>query len=492
MRKRMSTRLVALCGGILFAACAVNPVTGQREIIVMSTEREAAIGREAAAQVEQEIGLVQDPELTAYIAGIGDQLAAFSPRRDVAYQFAIADMPEPNAFALPGGYVYVSRGLLALSNSEAELANVIGHEIGHVAARHAAQRETRSLGTGLLTVLGAIVAEATAGVPVAQTVGQLGQLASAGLIASYSRGQERQADEIGQDLASQAGWDPGAMASFLDALERETRLQTGSTRMPSFLDSHPATSERVQATAARARSLPAGRAYQRVPTHAAFLDQLRGILIGPDPKEGVFRGQLFLHPGLNLALQFPDGWETVNQKQAVAAQPPQRDALLVLETQGTSNDPQAAAAEFAEANRIALEAGQATRIGGFPAYRARAKAGSEASGVVLEISWIAHPRAMVRVTGAAPAAVFGARAAELQRATASFRALSQAERESLRAVRLEVATARDGESLAALCERTRNQWRVEETAVMNAIDAGTRLKSNQRIKIAVEAERVAD
>ena len=182
-----------------------------------------------------------------------------------SYRFHVADMPEPNAFALPGGYIYVSRGLLVIANSEAELANVIGHEIGHVAARHASQRETRSVGVGLLSALGTIVAGVAAGGQAAQAVSQLGQIAGAGLIASYGRDQERQADEVGQQLAAESGWDPGGgVTTSSSTLERQTTLEHGE-RLPSFLDSHPMTSERAQATAARARSLTRDAAPRRSP-----------------------------------------------------------------------------------------------------------------------------------------------------------------------------------------------------------------------------------
>ncbi len=143
--------------------CAVNPVTGRRELVFMSPAREAALGAQAAAEVEAGIGLLDDPALTAYVSELGERLARHSPRRNVTYRFYVADMPEPNAFALPGGYIYVSRGLLALANSEDELANVIGHEIGHVAARHAAQRETQAIGAGVLTALGSRAAGAAGG-----------------------------------------------------------------------------------------------------------------------------------------------------------------------------------------------------------------------------------------------------------------------------------------------------------------------------------------
>jgi predicted Zn-dependent protease len=207
-------------------------VTGENEIVLMSPEREAAMGREASLEVERDIGLVAAPGLAAYVGSLGERLGALSPRQDVSYSVQVVNMPETNAFALPGGYTYVSRGLLALANTEGQLVNVIAHEVGHVAARHAAGRETRAVGVGLLSMLGTIAAGVLGGAEAAQTVAQIGQVAGAGLIATYSRDQERQADRVGQELAARAGWDPAAMAEFLRSLERETALQHEGGRMP--------------------------------------------------------------------------------------------------------------------------------------------------------------------------------------------------------------------------------------------------------------------
>src|SRR5262245_3613222 len=357
----------------------------------MSPEREASLGREASVQVEREIGLVRDPELTRYVDAIGQRLAAESPRRDVRYEFRVADMPEPKAFALPGGYVYVSRGLLALANDEDELANVIGHEIGHVAARHAAQRETRQLGVGVLTAVGAVAGAILGGVPGAEMVGQLGQVAGAGLIASYGRDQERQADEVGQKLAAEAGWDPDAMADFLATLGRDAVARTGAEHHPSFLDSHPQPAERSATARARAEGLARAPSSPVARDRVDFLRRIEGIVVGPDPREGVFRDGLFLHPELDFALAFPPGWETQNGKSAVGAISPRRDALVLLEGQGPPGDPRAAASRWAQANRVSVVRHGPARLGGFAAYQALAEGPTQQGTAGLLVRWVSHP-----------------------------------------------------------------------------------------------------
>jgi predicted Zn-dependent protease len=468
------------------AGCAINPVTGRRELVLMSPEREAQLGAQTAAQVAEEIGLVESPALTAYVEEIGGRLARHSPRRDVAYRFAVVDMAEPNAFALPGGYVFVSRGLLIIANSEAELANVVGHEIGHVAARHSAQRETRALGVGVLTALGSVAAGAVGGAGAAEGAAQLGQVTGAGLIASYGRDQERQADEVGQWLAAQAGWDPSAMASFLRTLGRAAELQHGEQRGPSFLDSHPMTSERVRNTAARAESLPVSPAAPIAPTRSAFYARLADLRVGPDPGEGLFREQRFLHPDLGFALDFPRGWKTEKAAAAVAAQAPGGDAILVLQTQGASGDPRDAAQRFAQESQLRLGEGKRERIGGLPAYRLRAELRTQQGPAVADLTWIAHPRAMFRLLGLSPSGSFGSYAGTFRDAARSFRPLSDRERAGITELRLRVATAREGESLAALSRRTGNAWSLEETAVANDLPIGRPLRGGEPVKIAVE------
>lgn len=486
---RTTPRLLAAALALALTACAtaVNPVTGRPELTTMSPQREVQLGQQAAAQVESQIGLVRDPKLTAYVESIGQRLAAHSPRQDVTYRFAVADMEEANAFALPGGWIYVSRGLLALANSEDELANVIGHEIGHVAARHAAQRETRSTGVQILSVLGTLAAAAVGGAEAAQMIGQLGQVAGAGLIASYSRDQERQADVIGQEIAAAAGWDPMGMATFLETLEREGRLRRGGqARAPSFLDSHPAAGERAVVAARRAGELPGRRTGGIANGRAAFLRRIEGVTIGPDPRQGVFQGERFLHPGFGFALDFPRGWQTQNGRQAVGAMAPRGDAVVVLEMQGPREEPAAAARRWLADKRGVRVVRSGAVSGSWPAYVALVEAPTQRGGTTAAmITWIAHPQGTFRLTGMTPPAAWRAYGPAFEAVAQSLRPLTSAERSGITGLRLAVVQARAGETLAQLGQRTGNRWSLEETAVANAIRPDARLAAGDLVKIAL-------
>ncbi len=488
-RSHAGDRTLTICAWLLLlsfaaAACAINPVTGRRELILMSEQKEKEIDEEAAQQIAQEIGLVNAPELTAYVRTIGEQLASHSPRKGIEYSFNVVEMDEPNAFALPGGHVYVSRGLLVVTNSEAELVNVIGHEIGHVAARHAAQRDARAKTVGLLTLLGAVAAAAGGATDVAAGIGQFGALAGAGLIAAYSREQEREADRIGQDLATQVGVDPAGMAQFLRTLENLTRLRSGVSALPGFFDTHPATLERVAETATRAQVLHWTPLLSIAPTRADYLERIEGIVVEKPAAEGVIRGQRFLHPELDISLRFPHGWAIHNQRVRVIAVSPRRDALVMLELDSEGDDPEAAASAYAESNQFRLQNGNRIRIGELAAFRAQTLVQSPNGLTAAEVTWIAYRGRIYRLSAGAVRASFSKYQGIFRSFARGFRPLQEDEAAKIDELRLRIAVAREGESLADLSRRSRNEWRLNQTAVANRLVIDEALREGQRVKIA--------
>jgi len=482
LRLRAPVLLAVLLAAL---ACARNPVTGRPELVLLSEGREAEIGRELAERVEREIGLVEDAPVAALVAELGRRLAVHSPRAEPGHAFRVVDLTEPNAFALPDGHVYVSRGLVALANTESELAGALAHEIGHVAARHHAQRLSRALGAGLLSLPGALLGA---------LVGTPGEIAGAplewlgrGWLAAYSRAQEREADRVGQRLAAAAGYDPAALPGLLETLARAEKLLGEERRVPRFLDTHPYAAERVAEARVYAAELVRADAAPLAPGRAAFLARLEGLRVGPNPAEGVFRDGLFLHPGLMFALHFPDGWETANARTAVGAIAPEGDARLVLALQGEGDDPAAAArtllAEFE--GGLDVGPGEDLRIGALPAHRVGASAQVQGHPLRLEIWWIAYDGLVYRLVGMAPPERFAERRPAFREAAASFRPLRPSERASLRELRLRVARALAGETLAELGVRTGNAWTPAWTAVANRTGADARLGAGARVKVAI-------
>ncbi len=246
MKSRRIQIGVALCG-TLATSCAINPVSGRPDLILTSKATEQSLGDQEAAKVKATMGLVEDRKLVEYVNAVGARLAAQTDSEGFDFHFHVVNMKEPNAFALPGGNVYVSRGILALANSEDELAGVIGHEIAHVVGRHTGGRITLGAPLKIVTGIGA----ATTGIVspmLGNLIGGIGGLTEGLLLSPYDRQQERDADRYGIELAAAAGWDPAALSSILRDLEREETLAGKSSRGLGFFDSHPKTPERVSNT----------------------------------------------------------------------------------------------------------------------------------------------------------------------------------------------------------------------------------------------------
>ncbi|HTP72494.1 MAG TPA: M48 family metalloprotease [Burkholderiaceae bacterium] len=333
-----------LVAAALLAACGttvVNPVTGQAERTVMDEQAEIAEGAKAHQGVLQEYGAYDNPKLQAYVDDLGQRLAAQSHRANLKWTFTVLDSAEINAFALPGGYVYVTRGIMAYLDSEAELAGVMGHEIGHVSARHGAQRATRqqSAGIGVIaaTVLGAVIE--AAGVSGATNIAsQVSQSAAAGYIASYSRDQESQADELGAEYLARNRYDPQNMVDVIQVLKNQEQFAIDTAKAEGkpapqaggWLASHPANDKRladIKAFAAKYKGQAGGYADDG---RARYLQAVDGMDFGDSRAQGVVRGRNFYHEGLGIALTAPQGWQIQNSQEAIALVNGAGDAGLLV------------------------------------------------------------------------------------------------------------------------------------------------------------------
>jgi len=471
MRYRVLIPVVGVLVAFFAVACGSSKAPRKREVILTSEAVDENVGREAAQSVTSSLGLVDDPELVAYVNRIGQKLARHAPRGGFDYHFAIVDQDAPNAFALPGGYIYVSRGLLLLTNNEDELANVLGHEIVHVAARHAAARQAM-----IRSMPGPF------------------KFFAQGHIAGYGRDQEREADRLGQGLAGIAGFDPMGMANFLKDLEFTERLQLGNSRLPGFYDTHPATTERVASASGRARMVnwqrPAGYSEDR----SSFLRRLEGLAIGMSGAEGVFQDQRFLHPDLDFTLRFPDGWETMNTHTAVGAVSPARNAQIVLEGQGRGNDAELAASQYlgAPSNAgIVVERSLPLQLGKHRGFRIDGKAQTGGGWLPIAITWVARYGMVYRFTAiAAPGSLqrYEGAYANLMR---SFKSLTPQQKRSVYENRVHIVEAREGETLKALSQRTDNQWDIQTTAVFNDLFANEPLRGGEAVKVSISRPYVA-
>src|SRR5437867_2499876 len=325
MKKRiLSTLMVSFA--LVFTGCARNPVTGKRQIVLVSESQEIAIGQQSDPQVREEYGVIENVALQAYVQSLGRKLVAVSHRPNLEWHFTVVDSPVVNAFAIPGGYVYLTRGILAYLGNEAELAGVMGHEIGHVTARHSVRQMTREqlaqIGLGVGSVL-------------SPTFGQFGNLAesSAGLLfLRFSRDDEREADRLGVEYAARAAYDPREVSNFFDVLGRLSAAGDRKT-IPGWLSTHPDPPQRVQATRALAQEWIRDLALteeRMVINRENHLRNMDGMVFGNDPREGFTEGSRFFHPTLQFQITFPSGWQIDNTRSAVVALDPQQGAQLQL------------------------------------------------------------------------------------------------------------------------------------------------------------------
>ncbi|MBU1186398.1 MAG: M48 family metalloprotease, partial [Acidobacteria bacterium] len=311
----------------LSLACAINPVTGQKELMLISEAQEIQMGKETHQSISQQFGIYEDPALSRYISELGQAMGPLTHRPHLEYHFYILDTPVVNAFAAPGGFIYVTRGALSLMKSEAELASIIGHELGHVNARHSA----RKLSQILLVQVGLAVGSA-----ISETFRDISGLASVGvqlLFLKFSRDDERQADDLGIQYSRSGGWHPGKMVDFFTALQKMGDLSGGHS-LPGFLSTHPLTSERIQYTKAMVEE---NDRYLLVKKDQYF-NRLNNMVYGEDPRQGFIENNTFYHPGMRFSFAIPQDWKYQNQRNQVVMVSPDEKAGVVLQVEENTAD----------------------------------------------------------------------------------------------------------------------------------------------------------
>jgi predicted Zn-dependent protease len=308
-------------------ACAVNPVSGKKELMFFSEEREIAMGQETDRQIRQQFGIYGDKALNEYVNRIGQSMVPYSHRPNLKHHFTVLDTPVVNAFAAPGGFIYVTRGILALMNSEAELAVVLGHEMGHVAARHS----VKQLSGQMLAQIGLIV-----GSIISKDIRKVAGLAGIGmqlLFLKFSRSDEYQADALGVSYARQAHYSPGEMLRFFSALEN---MSGGSTshKIPTFLSTHPMTKDRIARVKAMVTSQDVRLAVRQEP----YLRRVDGMVYGENPRQGFVEKGIFYHPEMAFQFAVPANWVVENTPKQVVVGEKEGKAALLLQAETTSQE----------------------------------------------------------------------------------------------------------------------------------------------------------
>jgi len=462
--------LMLIAGAL--AGCARNPATGHNELMLVSESQEIQMGQQYDGQVVATIGLYPDPALQSYVQALGTRLAATSERPKLPWTFRVVDDPAVNAFAVPGGFIYVTRGILAHMTNEAQLATVLSHEIGHVTARHTAAQMSKEQLAGLGLVVGSIASQR-----IAQYAGAASQALSV-LFLKFSRDNENQADELGVRYSSRANFDSREMANVMRLLDKLSGESGG--RLPEWLATHPNPGNRLEHINAMVSKMQTDFTGSTV-NREGYERRLDGIMFGMNPREGFFKGNVFYHPDLRFSLSFPNGWRVINGKQAVAAQSPQQDAIIELTlSEGSSADQ--AARSFLSTEGI--QAGTLTRanVNGLRASAAPFAAATESGTLRGSAVFVEYSNRVYRLLAYSPETRWSNYQSVAQQTLTSFGSVNDPAILNVQPQHLTVFTLDRRTTIAELARQRPSPAPAATLALINQVEENTPLESGRIVK----------
>ena len=454
-----------LLGGVLVLApggCATNPVTGKSQLSLVSESQEIEMGKQSAQQVAQTIGYYNDPAVQQYVSQIGLKMAKASERPNLPWEFHVVNDAAVNAFALPGGFIFVTRGLMTAINDEAELATVVGHEIGHVTNRHSVQQISKAqvaqLGLGIGSILSPDVA-------------RLAGVASQGLgllFLKYSRDAENEADLAGFRYALNQNYDVREMVNVFKTLDRESQ-GAGGGRLPEWLATHPNPGARIQNTEQRLDTLHKDLS-NAIINREQYLQHVQNMTYGEDPRQGFFEGSAFYHPDLRFQLTFPQGWKTQNGADAVIAVSPQQDAVLQLSLAGQT-PPQQAAQQFLSQQGVQAGNTSTASVNGLPAASGYFQAQTDQGAVQGLVTFISYNGNTYGLLGYTPSGKLTQYDQTFRQATGSFGALRNQAALNVQPARVQLVRLPREMTLEQFNQQYPSTIPIAELAIINEIDS---------------------
>lgn len=472
--------LLLLCLLGWLVSCAPNPVTGERELMLLSEADEVRLGQQTDKEIVKAYTLYQDPALEQYIGRLGRRLAALSHRPQLVYHFKVLDTPVVNAFAVPGGYVYMTRGILSYLNDEAELAGIMGHEIGHITARHSAHQYSQLQVTQLAFSLGAVLGEGF------QRFAGLAEAGVSMLFLRFSRDNERQADDLGMLYATRAGLDAGRMADFFETLER---LNPASDRsgLDSWFSTHPNPPNRIRVIRTRAPQLARaqGLAHPQV-NQQAYLTRIDGLKFGEDPRQGYVAQGTFYHPELAFQFPVPDGWTLQNAPRQVRMVNAQKDALILF-SPAPGGSPEETARQFASQTQARVLSAESVHVNRLVAHRLVSDLDSSSGSIRILSYFIQKDGRVYMFHGLTSQARFEEHEQVFRSVMDRFQDLTDPRRLNVKPYRLRILAARRAGPLRqALRDLGATESGLKEAAILNGkllddpVAAGSLLKIVER------------
>jgi predicted Zn-dependent protease len=468
---------------LLTSSCARNPVTGKQQLVLISEDQEIAMGVDADPQIVAQYGLYEDSTLQGFINQKGKEMAAISHRPELNYTFRIVDSDILNAFAVPGGYVYFTRGIMAHFNNEAEFAGVLGHEIGHITARHSVSQQSKAI-LGQIGLIGAMV--------VNPELAQFGEAASQGLgllFLKFGRDAERQSDDLGVEYSTKIGYDAREMAGFFNTLQRKSE-ESGAQELPTFLSTHPNPGDRNVAVRKKAIEWQknSGRTNLQV-NRNEYLRRIDGLIYGEDPRGGYLENSVFYHPVLKLQFNVPQSWNYQNAPDRVAMAPKDGKAMMFLTlAQGASL--QEAASTAMQQYKLQVTGSRETTVNGLPALivegaQQQQQQQGQQGGVIRTLSYfIQYGGNIYHLIGIAGQADINTYAPYFLNTMQSFRPMTDATKLNKKPERVRIKTVRQDTTLEkALRSLDVPDKRLEELAILNGMKRTERVTKGLLIKV---------
>ena len=448
--KFISHFTIILSSTLMIYGCAVNPVTQKREIMIYSDTAEVEMGKKAHVEVLRQYGKYDDPKLQRYTNEIGQSLAKVSHRPNIQYHYMVVDKPFINALALPGGYVYITRGMLAYLNSEAELAGVLGHETGHITARHGVKKLQKAIASQFIL----------AGVAIATESGGLVQGSSILLTAAlqtYSRKDELQADELGGLYAFKAGYDPKKSMEFLKTLKKMDKATPSAVEV--IFRTHPLTEDRIERVDAQARELVQQSRGADLRTGSdEYIPRLDGLVFGPGEKDGVIQDNLYRNRFYRFSISAPSGWEIKRGDAggSLMMKHPTKDyycQTLVFELEAEMTPGQFARSFETKSGLKRVSVSQMTISGSEALVALYHPKSSKGVPLAIEIAYMVREKTGFMVVGITQARYFDQAKPSFRQVMSSFRFLTRAEAERIPLYRLKVYTVRKGDTFRSISKR---------------------------------------
>lgn len=468
-----STITVITALSVFLTGCATNPATGERHLNLFSETQEIQMGRDADQQISASLGVYADQELSEYVEDLGLRLAAKSERPNLPWTFRVLDDPTVNAFALPGGFIYITRGILAYLSSEAELAGVVGHEIGHITAQHSVHR----MSSQQLAQLGLGV-----GMAISPEFAKYGQLASTGLglmFLKFSRDDETQADELGLRYMGRENYDPNEMVKVMAMLDSVSK-SAGGGRVPEWLATHPNPGNRKEHIEGLVTTHGDAYAGSNV-NRERYLNHIDGLVFGQDPREGFFREDTFYHPELKFRFDFPRGWEKTNMKQGVVGISGPQDAIIQI-TLSDQPSIEQAARQFFSQQGIAAGDRRAGEINGLPALSGEFSASTEQGVLRGKVTYVSYGSRVYQLLGYSTELNWPAYAPVVDGSVRSFRELTDPAILAVQPLRLEIVTLDEPMTFEEFTRRYPSSVSVETLSLINRSNLSERLDEGAMLK----------